>query len=842
MRHGATGANSELKDSRRSPSPVGQILPYLLLALSGASALILEVLWLRELGVLFGNTAHAAATTLFVFFLGLSLGGQFWGSRCRRVERPLRLYGLLQLGIAGSALSFFGLVALYRRFYDSIFDALSAGPTLVTKVLLAAIVLGLPAFFMGGTLPAIAQTVITAPERLRRAAGLLYAAHTFGAAGGALLAGFYFPLMLGLRGSYLVALMTLTVAGLTAMLVERWPPAQADRAPPAPSLTPARVTAAHPLSARLALFIAFLSGFLTLGIEVLWTRLLAQVLNNSTYAFAAILVTYLVALAIGASLIAVKSGRGVAGLSIVAGLSGATLLAAAAVFVKLTHGLAPLAPAANWPDYVRSVFVAASVLLLAPAVLMGMVFPFLFAAADEQQHAPGAVIGRLLAVNSLGAIAGALTTGFVLLDLFGSWGSLRLMAGAYLLLGAVLLLRAETRSFAVRASAASAMAAVALVGIPGARPVARLGPGERLVAALEGSGGTVTVVSNGANLVMRLNNSYVLGDSKSADVERLQAHLPLLLHPQPRTVFFLGMGTGITAAAALDHPVSRVVVLELLPEVVAAARTHFAAFTKGLFADARVRIVADDGRSYLAARRDQYDVIVSDLFTPWHAGTGSLYTVEHFRTVRDRLRDGGLFAQWLPLYQMSRQEFFIVVHTLRSVFPQVTLWRGNFSPDQPIVALLARTDNVPLNDAALRTSAARLGARAVGNTSGKDHMAGLFYGGNLLGWQQAIGAQPINTDDRPIIEYLSPRLQTQMGRQLVGAELLALFERALAVAPPERDPVLARFPERERAYVSAGLDFFRYHLYSASGQADSAASFLARFRQTIEGGQRGSKE
>ena len=820
----------------RIASRLGSTAPYGLAVLSGASALILEVIWLKELGVLFGNTARAAAATLFVFFLGRAVGGHFWGRLCNRVERPLRLYGLLELGVGASALLFFGLVAVYRRIYDSVFDVLAPGPALAAKILLGSLVLFLPAFFMGGTLPALAQRATAGSDRLGRAGSRLYTLNTFGAAGGAFVAGFYLPSMLGIRGAYLVGVVASALAGVAGVLLDRFQPGATRATPPALAASRVQPRPGDRLPGQLVLSVAFLSGFLALGMEVLWTRLLAQVLDNSTYAFSAILVTYLVALGMGAFLSAVIAdhpGRPVVRLYVTLALSGAALLASAAVFVDATRGLSSLALGADWPRYVRSVFLASGVLLLVPGLFMGIVLPFLFGVADTRGGSPGTVIGRLLALNSLGAISGALVTGFVVLDFVGYWGSLRLMAGAYLLLAALVLLRARSLPVAARAAGGGAVAIIAGIGIPGAQPLVKLGAGESLVDAIEGSGGTVTVVRSGDNLVMRLNNSYVLGDSRSADVERLQAHLPLLLHPDPQTVFFLGMGTGITAGAALDHPVSRVVVAELLPEVVAAARAHFSEAASGLFGDPRVRIVADDGRSFLAGKRDQYDLIISDLFTPWHAGSGSLYTAEHFRTVRDRLRPGGIFAQWLPLYQMSRREFLIIARTLQAVFPQVTIWRGNFSAEQPILALVARGADVPLEHTVLQKNAARLGEGALGYATGNDHMAGLFYAGNLSSVRAEIATLPINTDDRPIIEYLSPRLRTAAGRRFVGAELEAFLEHLFEAIPPARDPVLADFPERERGYVPAGLDFFRYYSHLARGQQDSAAAFLGRFRAVV---------
>lgn len=811
---------------------------YALPVLSGAAGLIFETLWLKELSVIFGNTAQAAGATLAIFFLGLATGSRFWDGRKSSRLRALRLYGALELGVAASALLFLGLTTVYRHFYAAIFDGLPSAVVPAAKTFLAAFVLFPPAFFMGGTVPALAEQLPLRADRFDRTR-LLYALNTLGAAGGALLAGFFLPPIFGFRGTLGIAVALSASAGVLALVA-------GSGRPPTPTAYDDSTELEQSfggLPRRLLLPVAFLSGFLALGMQVLWTRLLAQVLNSSTYAFAAILVTVLAALGAGALMSSAIGGRGMgtlSGLSWAFAVSGVAILGSSAGFLWLTQGLAPIAVGSEWSQYVQSIFVASGILVFVPAAAMGMVLPQLFGSGDGGVRRPAAMLGRLLALNAAGAICGALLTGFVLLDATGTWGSIQLMAAGYLLLSGLAVASARRLAPWRRAVIAAFLGILAIAGLPGARPIVHLGPAESLVAVTEGSGGTVTVVRAGDNLVMRLNNTYVLGDTRSMEVERLQAHLPLLLHPAPGRVFFLGLGTGVTAGAALDHPVKRVVVAELLPEVVDAARRFYGDYVNGLFEDARVRILGDDGRNVLAGQRERYDVIIADLFTPWHAGTGSLYTLEHFRTVRGRLRPGGIFVQWLPLHQMSRREFLIIARTLAAVFPQVTLWRGNYSPELPIVALVGRPDDVPLDQLALARNVGRLGTHGLGNdAAGPDHMAGLFYAGNLVAARRDMEREPLNRDDRPVIEYLSPKLQVETGRRFIGIELDQFIEQLITSLPPERDPVLSLWPERERRYVRAGTDFYRYYLYSARGSADSAAAHLARFRSVVQAASRG---
>lgn len=823
------------------PAPRARLL-YPLYALSGASGLIFQVLWLKQLAVLFGNTAHATATTLTVFFLGLAAGGWFWGARTATIRRPLRAYALLEGGVAVSALAFFGLLVLYRQAYAPLVGAIGHGTALVVaKVLLAGGVLFAPAFFMGGTFPVLAQGLIRTPERAGMWGSLLYAINTVGATVGAGLAGFYLPQAVGYVNAYWIAIALAVAAGVGAFAIDAAAPRATVRQTAA-SRASDRPERRHPasdapvgaslatLAPWLAAAVAFGSGFTGLGLEVLWTRLLAQVLNNSVYAFAAILVVFLAALAAGSLLAHVLTRRQVridTGLATLLALAGVAVLVTPLVFARMTHGLSYVREGPTWAAYVRSVFVAAGVLMLVPGVLMGSILPYLFRTLERGDGDSGRALGRLVALNSLGAITGALGAGFVLLDTVGLWSALQVMAAVYLMLATAVLVHVRTLPVAARVALPAAFGALLLVTGGRAVPTVRLGAGEQLVKVWEGSSGTVAVVRDPAGLVLRMNNHYVLGDARSAVVEQMQGHLPLLLHPDPRTVFFLGLGTGISAGAALTHPVQQVVATELVPDVITAARAHFAPFTNGLFADPRVRVLAEDGRSYLAGTSERYDVIVGDLFTPWHAGTGSLYTLEHFRTVRARLRPGGLFAQWLPLYQLSEQEFLVIAQTLRAVFPQVTVWRGDFSAERPIVALVARADDAPLDHAALLRNAALLTVPA--RTGASEHMAGLFYAGNLSDAGAVPAGIPINTDDRPVLEYLSPRTRAGSVDRFVGFELVRFYDRLLAAVPPERDPILARLPAREVAFVRGGLAFYKYHVYRGAGRQETADRLLSEF-------------
>lgn len=832
-----------MKAGRLDSSP--RLIFLLVLSLffvSGFGSLVLEVLWLKELRLLFGSTAYAAAANLSAFFLGLSAGAYVWGRKAPAMRNPLRAYALLELGIAITALLYFLILKLHYIAYEPLFSIAgnSRSVFIAVKLLLALVLLFPASFLMGGTLPVLAQYLVRRPEKLGATGSLLYAVNTVGAATGAFLAGFYLPRLWGFRASYLFAVALSTGVAAAAFAISRSLARPGRSLDTDPYIERQRAVGVPAIESRMALSVALLSGFVTLSLEVLWTRMFAQVLQNSIYSFSTILVTFLISLALGAVLASVlsrKTGSPMLTLSVLIMLSGIAVALSPYAFDRLTHGLSYVTAGVGWAAYVRAIFKTAALVMFVPALLLGSILPYLFRVVQGPATSPGQVVGRLASINSIGAVLGPLVSGFILLNLIGIWASVQLMAYIYLLLAAAVLALTPSLRSGIRYVPLAIMAVLVLLARNFELPVVRLAEGETLREVWQGGSGVVAVTQQGDNVTLKLDNYYILGDLSSLAAEQLQAHIPLLLHSEPRSVFFIGLGTGITAAAALSHPVERVVATELVPNVATAARKYFAPYTSILFQDPRAVVILEDGRNYLLGTREKFDVIISDLFTPWHEGTGSLYTLEHFQTARSRLNDDGIFAQWLPLHQLSLQEFRIIARTMAEVFPQLTLWRGDFSPSRPIVALIGRGGTRPLDQETVAANVARLKSAPLPGESASDHMIGLFYAGRISFTEAALEAYPINTDDRPVIEYLSPitqrTLQSANGSYLTGLRLSKFYDELMRLVPPESDPYLQNLPDREITYVRAGLDFFKYHIYREAGQVETAQFFLERFLRAI---------
>lgn len=874
-------------DSSRSRSrPVS--LPGLLALfyLSGAAALIYQVLWLKQLGRLFGVSAYATSTTLAVFFLGLAAGGWAWGRRSASIRRPLRTYAVLEVAIAASALLYFALFAVYAWIQEPLFGALGYRPGLVlaVKFLLAVGILFLPAFFMGGTLPVMAQYLVRRRTELGAKATLLYAVNTVGAATGALAAGFFLPRWLGFQGAYFVAIgLNLGVAAITAWWdLRREAPgtaqereagpagqgatteaddfAEGRKAPgPADSLGAALDPApaapvATPLGVGSIRLLAAFSGFVTLGLEVLWTRMYQQVLQNSVYTFSIILTVFLLCLAGGAVLahwLCRRARSHTTALANLLLLSGLLVAITPGLFLVDSGGLEFWHSGLGFRAYVLAVF-AGTLVTLGPAVVaMGAVFPYLMKVSEDTMVSAGRTVGELASINTLLAILGSLAAGFVLLEWLGLWTSIWAFAATYFLAALVVAgpgrrSRRGGRGWLQRGLAGAGAAGCLVLAFAHDLPMVRLErvaetEVEEVVEAWEGPDGTVAVVRHGAgNLRLRVNSSYNLGSSASAVNERLQGQIPFLLHPEPRKIFFLGLGTGISASGAMAFPFESLTVCEVNPDVVRAARRHFQPWLEGLFEDPRVQVVPEDGRTWLAIHDERYDLVVGDIFLSYKAGVASLYTLEHFREVRDSLEPGGVFVQWIPAFDTSPEEFAILARTLLEVFPQVTLWRRSLSPVFPVYALVGSMEERPLDMAHLQEGLVRLEREG-----GLDPRTWLLniplaaYVANLSRVEDTFASAPLNTDDRTVLEYMAPVTERESKgartRPVLAWHTLLQFDQELhAAAPPRTDPYLARATPAQRLQPLAGTAFYGYEVMRRTGDEAAARTWLERYQELVQ--------
>jgi spermidine synthase len=731
-------------ERRRPPAPllsapVTQRGPWALYAIffvSGCAGLIYEVMWTRSFGLVFGSTTRAAAVVLAAFFLGMAVGNWAGGRMASGTRASaLRSYAWLEVTVALAALLVLGWLALYHAVYPALYRATfeSPGALSLLQLALAALALGPPCIAMGATLPLMSRAVVTSEAHLGRRLGFVYALNTFGGVAGVILSGFWLPVALGVRGSMFLAALLNGAAAAAALVAARGLEAATPAAPrPAPPV-PLR-GALRPLALA-----ATVSGLGTLALEVLFTRLLVNAMDSSVFSFALVLATFLVSLALGSALVsAVVDRLPSPWLVVAAGSSlGAVAILLAPALCTRVWWMSLERPFLPGPLGVAGVLLPVSFLVMGPpAVLIGTVLPATWRAAIGRAEDAGALVGRLTSLNTFAGVAGSLAAGFVLIPALGTGKSLLLVACLYAALGVLALLQGPPSRRRRLAALGFALGFAGLASLGSWRIVpSMLGPGYRLVALDEGEGATVTVTENEQGVrYLSVNTRYTLGASHGARVHRSQGELALALHGAPRDVAFIGVATGMSVSSIQSHPsIEHVVAIELLPGVTRLAEL-FRPDNGGVLEDPRVEIRLADGRNHLFGTDQRFDAIVGDLFVPWHAGTGYLYTVEHFASVRERLREGGVFAQWLQADQASLAEAKSMAASFTKSFDDAELWLNTLDRGRPLLAFVG-------------FGARRTAASATPRLEGMERVCGREA---LREWSK--GA-PLNTDDFPFIEF-----------------------------------------------------------------------------------------
>jgi len=794
--------------------------------LSGASCLIYEVVWLRWLVQLLGATALAVSTILATFMAGLALGSWVGGRLAARRRRPLVTYGILELAIGAyalvlpvllqgvpAALPYLGVTG------DSSFENLS-----LVRFALSGTLLLVPTACMGATLPVLAQLAAPDPEVRGGRIGRLYAINTAGAVLGTATAGFVLLPVLGVTRTNAIAAALNGAVGLAAILAGRGRVVHSGVPAPRPG-TPRSGTR------RLygaALATVALSGALALAYEVAWTRALSLVLGSTVYAFTIMLTTFLIGLASGSYLLARRVDRlAEPGRALVWVQLGIGIAAFGGLFVldELPYLFVRLfAMSAGHHALLLSLeFLVAGALILVPALLSGAVFPLALRLTAGAEGGTGQAVGVLNALNTGGAIVGSFLAGFVLVPAVGIQGTLVVAILLNIGLTFALLVALPVRRSGVTTALAAALPLVAVaiplvtpewrpllmasgvtISAPRLQSLSRLEFRQalerpRLLFYEEGLTTTVSVEMQARRIALRVNGKMDASTGVDMPNQVLLGHLPILFHASPQDVLVIGFGSGVTVGSALDYPVRAVTVLELERAVIRASRWFGPVNGKPL-EDPRTRVVVNDARGFLALTEERFDIIISEPSNPWITGAASLFTTNFFRNAKDRLRPGGIFGQWVQLYQLTPEMFRSIVATFHSVFPYVVVFRTSIGD----TVLVGGERPLHLDHETLER---RLGQsrvaddlRRIGISDAADLVALLVLDVDDI--PRYAGGAPLNTDDNAYLEFEAPRHLYFDGTLENGQQLTRAFLGVGGILGELRQsaetPFLARLAERFR--------------------------------------------
>lgn len=807
---------------------------------SGLCALVYQTSWLRQFRLIFGASTLATAAVLAIFMAGLGAGSAVLGKRADRSRSPLLFYANLELLVAASAAISPLLLAIVQRVYIATGGSTVLGSFLgtVVRLLLATLVLAIPTFLMGGTLPAAARAVESLEDDGRRRLALLYGLNTLGAVSGAVLSTFLLLEHFGNRKALFVAVLLNALVAMFARSMSHGADVAVDeRNVDAPFVAPA-VPASFVYGASAAV------GFSFLLMELVWYRMLSPLLGGTTFMFGLILAIALLGIGLGGAAYSFAGGAATSGaFALTCALEALAVgipFALGDRIALITNYMRPLGTL-GFSGHLISWVIITMVIVFPAAFISGVQFPILLSLLGRGREDVGRQVGAAYAWNTLGAIAGSLAGGFGLMPFLSAPGCWRLVVVLLAVVATAALLfvvRARQIASAVFSSAAVVLAVLAIFtlgptatwrhsGIGAGRAPSPSTPNEILdwmmgsrrsvVFDADGRESNVALV-NTDDLAMIVNGKSDGAARGDAGTQVMSGMMGALLHPDPRSALVVGLGTGTTAGWLGSIPrMERVDVVELEPLSIDVARAC-APVNRDVLKNPKVQIQIGDAREVLLTTPRRYDIMFSEPSNPYRAGIASLFTREYYEAASARLNEGGVFAQWMQAYSVDATTLQTVYATVSSVFPYVETW---WTTPGDILLVASRTP-IRHDVAAIRARIATEPYRsAIHNAWRVETAEGVyahFVGPQAFTKLLAKQTDQLNTDDRTPIEFGFAR---SLARAEVGINDFLHVPKKYGIARPDGlvGPLDDKAVEANRATTS---------VIATGSPAGSFASFTTR--------------
>ena len=843
--------------------------------ISGLTGLVYEVLWTRMIVGIIGTSPFSVTIVLTIFMAGLGVGSWLAGRMIDRIKKPemlIRAYGFLELAIGAYCLILPLLLKVFEPIYAALYNKMFQH-FLVYNLLTfvgCAVILIFPATCMGATLPVLCRFFVNSLSRVGTHVGRLYGLNTIGAAAGSLLCGFWLISAFGVWGVIVIAIVLNAVIGGICVFVsfrsagkitlphdsDETDEAKAGKSSEkdkAANKTKTEI-GVFPMSLVLAVFAV--SGFCSMAYEVFWTRLLGLIVGPTTYSFTMVLVTFISGLALGGLIWGWLGDRSRNPIAFLAATQIAAALAA--LFFSQIIGNSQIFFAKLIYEFQDSFFrlhllqgLLLFLFMLPTTFFLGAAFPLVGRIYTRSIAGAGKSIGYAYAINSVGAVLGSFTAGFILIPFLGKENGIRLVV-CLQLASAFLIWIKGIKAWKMPSSRRAAAFSSGIIGIallfffprwdhtmlsigkyhrfdrPEIRQVGWLNAlfswkkyfpeigSEKLLFYGDGIGGFTTVLET-TGLMGEVNYNLCnsgkpdASSTRDMDTQTLLAHFAMLYHPNAEDALVIGLGSGVTAGEILNYPVKQIDIVEINEQVVEASR-FFLEENNNVLNDPRARLIIQDARAHLALTNRKYDLITSEPSNPWMSGIAALYTRDFFEIVASRLKPGGFFVQWIPAYQMNWDSFNLIGRTFVSVFPDSLMLTTN--PARPSSFLFVGSNGpVNLNDAvaeqnlkyAQKSSNITLsGSRVFYNMIVSDDIKSLFRDG------------PINTDNRPLLEYSAPR--TMHG---IDTSIIQRIGLAIGTTLSQK---IAAIQKENQSNVDRQIDFAEYFL-SFRGGDDSMLQY-----------------
>jgi spermidine synthase len=814
---------------------------YVIFFLSGATGLVYEVIWVRLTGLVFGNTSHAISIVLGAFMAGLALGSWKLGQRADRVANPLRMYGMLEIGIGISA----ALVPLVFRALDNIYwavaPALSSIPGGDGFIRFGAsfIVLVTPTFLMGGTLPVLTRFFTESIEEVERKVGILYALNTFGAAAGSLLAALVLiPGIGNLRTTLVIAAINVGI-GLFAIWMSGG--AELSSQVVEPLIPVPESGSSNPVADRLVLMTLAVSGFVSMMYEVSWTRALTAMIGSSTYAFSIMLVTFLVGIALGSSMV---SRRKPAATLRLLGLMQLGVAIGGVVFLigymAAPYALLSLIRAFSYTfaAVLTIQFILCAGLMILATLCMGASFPIASQLYSSKFKILGQSIGNIYSVNTVGAIVGSLAAGFVLMPLIGTERTI--LAGLFFNSAMALLLLTEVKSARVAQAIAVVLLLVATLSMRGgvfwrpdvmdrgilvyskaldARPELTIPEHYEdtdVVYFKEGNNATISVRKGENYMALRTNGKVDASNRDDMITQLTVGWLPGFYHPNPKNALVIGYGSGVTVGAVTSiKDIQDIDCIEIEPAVYGAGPA-FSEINRRSYENPKVHLTFNDARNYMNMTRKKYDIIISEPSNPWIAGVASLFTAEFYDRAAEVLNPDGVFAQWIQLYELDPEDLRMVLYEVQRKFPEVSVW---ITDSDLIIIGTRQPQKLNTERVAQIVKADPSMVRDFRDFLHSEQPEGLlsYYVMSTETVRKFASKARRNTDDHPLLEFHAPR---QLFTDTRDLNIELMYDVKDGLLPPGAEVV-----DAEAAYFGMIEPFL---FYKRSNYANQAMASLTK--------------
>jgi spermidine synthase len=651
---------------------------YTVIFLSGFSALIYQLVWVRILGLVFGVSSFAVATVVSVFLLGLGCGSLYFGKLSEKIKNPLKAYLFVELCIGIFSIVSYLIInnfTIYKVFYEYSYNNFNFYWVSVIRLFLSIVVLFPPVFAIGGTIPLITKYFLTTPERFGSNFSRIYYINTLGAFAGSMLTGFIFVKYIGVFLTFIIAV---TVNLLIALIIIAYN-TESEKL---------QETISETAPYSYMLVILFTTGFISLSYEILWTRILSTYNMSTSQSFALILSGFLLGFSVGSYLIsniidAIKNLELMFGkISILTAISGALVLLIFQKFEYLTNSMANIV---HIDVFTLSLMLAFTVSFV-PAIFMGVLFPLGLRIYANDINEIGIKTGKIFFFNTIGSVIGSVVTGYLLIPFVGMWNTTLILVNLSLLISfymCFIIGKLHKKHFA-------SLFIIFLISnsfiFSDRRTFHKEEKGFDVIYYTEGLSGTVTAIENNGYRGLFVDGQNVSGTDYvlTADSKML-GHLPLLIAEDPKNALTVGYGTGATSYSMLLHGVD-VDAVEIENKIIEAAHL-FEKVNHHSYNNEKLDIIIDDARNYIDVVNEKFDVIVTDVTNLKYKRNPYLYTQEYFEIMKKALNEKGIAAAWLPIGGLSFNDLKILIRTFDFVFPHTTLWYFTQYPTHFIIAI-----------------------------------------------------------------------------------------------------------------------------------------------------------